>query len=81
MENVFARRQEVFMEDVFIRQEELSKVLKVSVPTLLRWERAGTFPLRRQLGPQRIAWLISEIEAWVRDRPVAVRDLNGGAGT
>jgi prophage regulatory protein len=38
-----------------------------------RLERAGKFPKRVYLSPQRYAYVRSEIEAWVRDR-IAERD-------
>lgn len=37
--------------------------------TLWRWEREGRFPKRRQVGPNRIGWLESEIAAWIESRP------------
>lgn len=38
-----------------------------------RLERAGQFPKRVQLGPNRVAWLLSEVEAWVNER-LTIRD-------
>jgi prophage regulatory protein len=40
---------------------------------ILRLEKDGKFPRRVQLGANRVAWLLSEIDAWVAAR-VAERD-------
>lgn len=39
-----------------------------SPSTVLRWEKAGTFPRRRRLGPNRVAWDINDLEAWAAER-------------
>lgn len=36
-----------------------------------RLEKQGKFPARRKLGPNCVAWLEAEIEAWCGDRPAA----------
>ncbi|GLR91312.1 helix-turn-helix transcriptional regulator [Bradyrhizobium iriomotense] len=41
--------------------------------TLWRWERAGRFPRRVALSSQRVAWVESEIDAWLADRIAARR--------
>lgn len=40
----------------------------VSRSTLRRLEHAGQFPSRRQLGPQAVGWVQSEIDAWIASR-------------
>jgi prophage regulatory protein len=40
---------------------------------LLRLERRDRFPKRVQLGPNRVAWVEREIEAWLQQR-IADRD-------
>jgi len=42
---------------------------------IARLEAAGKFPKRVQLGPNRVAWLLSEVSAWVDER-VMVRDTS-----
>jgi prophage regulatory protein len=37
-----------------------------------RLEAAGKFPKRVQLGPNRVAWLLSEVDAWLTER-IAIR--------
>jgi prophage regulatory protein len=51
------------------------KVLRTLVPYSLqhiyRMEIAGEFPQRLQLGQNRVGWRLSDIEEWIRSRPVA----------
>lgn len=35
---------------------------------IARLEAAGAFPLRVQLGPNRIAWVFAEVDAWIQER-------------
>jgi prophage regulatory protein len=41
-----------------------------------RMEKAGRFPKRVRLGPNSVAWVEAEIEAWLRER-MASRDNAG----
>ena len=45
---------------------------------LWRLEKAGRFPKRVPLSPSRIAWIESEVDAWIKKR-VAARDSRGEA--
>jgi prophage regulatory protein len=40
----------------------------LSRTTLWRMERAGQFPKRIQLSPNRVAWLEADIDAWFEER-------------
>ena len=40
---------------------------------IARLEAAGQFPKRVQLGPNRVAWVMSEVDTWVNER-IANRD-------
>ena len=42
---------------------------------IARLEAAGKFPKRVQLGLNRVAWLLSEVDAWISER-VMVRDTS-----
>jgi prophage regulatory protein len=55
----------------YLRQPEVLTRVGVSWMTLVRWERADTFPKRRKLGPNVVAWLESEIDAWCASREAA----------
>jgi len=41
----------------------------LSRATIYRYVRRNLFPPRRRLGPGRIAWLASEVQAWMHSRP------------
>ena len=41
---------------------------------IARLESAGQFPKRVQLGPNRVAWLLSEVNDWVSER-IALRAM------
>lgn len=47
-----------------LRRKKLSEVLGVSEVTIWRWERKGLLPAKRQIGPNAVGWLESDIEAW-----------------
>lgn len=51
-----------------ICKKELVKLVKYSPQHIARLEKAGQFPKRLQLGQNRVAWLLSEIEDWIDER-------------
>lgn len=60
-----------------LRVDEVVERVGVGRTTLWRWERAGRFPARRQLGDQSVGWLEAEVDAWIEGRPRVVP----GSGT
>ncbi len=58
-----------------IDKKELTKLVKYSPQHIARLEKAGQFPKRLQLGQNRVAWMLCEVEAWIEER-LAKRDLN-----
>ena len=52
-----------------IRKPELTDRIGVSGVTIWRWERAGKFPKRLQLGGHCVGWLESEVVEWIENRP------------
>jgi len=52
------------MNDEFINEAEVKKLTNLSRSTRWRGERDGWFPLRRQISPNRVGWLRSEINTW-----------------
>ncbi|WP_299374945.1 AlpA family phage regulatory protein [uncultured Tateyamaria sp.] len=42
--------------------------IKVSNVTLLRWEARGRFPRRIRMAGTTVAWFLSEIEDWLKER-------------
>ena len=51
-----------------ISQKQLASRVPYSPVQIWRLEKAGTFPRRIQLGPNRVGWVEAEIEAWLRKR-------------
>lgn len=41
----------------------------LSRSTIYAYVAHGAFPRQRRLGPRRIAWLASEVQAWMAGRP------------
>ena len=52
-----------------IRRKELSKITGLSMTTLWRWEREGSFPNRIRLSNHSVGWRRSDIETWLATRP------------
>jgi prophage regulatory protein len=58
-----------------ITKAELCRIVPYTPQHILRLEKRGLFPRRVQVGPNRVAWLLSEIEQWVEAR-IAERDCS-----
>jgi len=56
------------MADRVLRTPEVLEIVGVSSTTLWRWVSAGTFPASRQIGPNVVGWLESEVEEWIAER-------------
>jgi prophage regulatory protein len=59
------------MAERLLRLPEVRARTGLGRTTLWRRELAGDFPRRRRLGPSAVAWLESEVEAWIASRPPA----------
>ena len=57
--------------DRIITDRECKRLTSLDRVTRWRMEKTGDFPRRRQISPNRIGWLLSEILAWQRDRAAA----------
>ncbi len=57
--------------DRFVGEVECQRLTSLSRVTRWRLERAGQFPRRHQIAPNRIGWLLSEIKLWQRERAEA----------
>jgi len=53
-------------EDRILRKPEVLGLVGVSDPTVWRWEKAGKFPRRLQLGANSVGWLAGEVNAWLQ---------------
>lgn len=56
-----------------ISKAELRRIVPYTPQHILRLEKRGLFPRRLQLGANRVAWLLTEIEQWITMR-IAERD-------
>ena len=54
--------------DRLIGYAEVGLVTSLSRTTIWRLERAGRFPRRRQISPNRVGWRLGEILAWCSER-------------
>lgn len=50
---------------MLMKRQEVVKLVGLCYTTIYNMENAGKFPARRQLAPGRVAWLRSEVEAWI----------------
>lgn len=57
-----------------LRRRELIAKVGLSVMTIWRKERDGTFPARVPLGPNSVGWLEEEVDAWLEKRRIE-RDI------
>ncbi len=57
-----------------IDRKTVLSLIPLSRAQLHRLEAAGRFPRAVQISPNKVAYRINEIEAWLRDRPMAVRN-------
>lgn len=54
-----------------LSRQEVARIVGVGTVSLWRWERAGLFPARVQIGPRRVGWRESDIENWIESRKPA----------
>jgi prophage regulatory protein len=52
-----------------LRIKQVIEATGLSRMTVWRLEKAGRFPTRRRLGDHAVAWLESDIDAWIESRP------------
>ncbi len=51
-----------------LSKKDLRALVLYSPAHIDRLEKAGLFPKRVQLGPCRVGWVESEVEAWLAER-------------
>lgn len=64
-----------------LRPGELAERLGISRVTLWRWERKGLLPPKRQVGPNVVGWLESEIDEWFARTSGAEPPTDAAPGT
>ena len=57
-----------------ITRDQLNELVPYSLGHISRLEQSGKFPRRLKLGPNRVGWLSSEIEDWIKSCAAARRD-------
>lgn len=53
-----------------IRMPEVKEMTGLSATRIYELERLGRFPRRRKLSLRASAWVASEVQDWIRSRPV-----------
>lgn len=61
-----------------LSEKEICGLVGVDRSTIRRWERAGQFPKRMNLGPGRIGWAEEEFQEW---RDTRKRGIGQGAAS
>lgn len=59
------------MNNKFLSKADVDQMCGLSHVTRWRMEKRGEFPKRRQISPNRVAYLESEVVAWMESRPVS----------
>jgi prophage regulatory protein len=66
-----AAEQKRAVEERLVSIKEVVRLTSLSRASIVRHEAAGLFPRHRQISPKRIAFLLSEVMAWLENCPVA----------
>ena len=64
--------------DRIIRDKELRTMVPYSSMHIWRLERAGRFPSRIRLGPNRVGWSLREVSDWLDERKAERLEHQGG---
>jgi|2_EtaG_2_1085320.scaffolds.fasta_scaffold06845_3 predicted DNA-binding transcriptional regulator AlpA len=59
------------MDLKIVRPAELAESLSVSTVTLWRMQKRGELPPKRQISSGVVGWLYSDLEEWLKERPLA----------
>jgi prophage regulatory protein len=65
------------MTDKFLSKAVVDEMTCLSNVTRWRMEKCGDFPKRRQISPNRVAYLESEVTAWMESRPTGGNESTG----
>ena len=63
-----------------LSKRQLKEMVLYSPQHVARLEKAGKFPKRIQLGPNRVGWVESEVLDWLQQRLESREDPNGTPG-
>jgi prophage regulatory protein len=59
-----------------ITKAELRRMVPYTPQHILRLEKQNKFPKRIQVGDNRVAWILAEVQMWI-DTRVSQRDCHG----
>ncbi|MET3229436.1 UNVERIFIED_ORG: prophage regulatory protein [Burkholderia sp. 1263] len=59
------------MKPIYLDLSGVAEATSLSTRQIERLSVIGEFPKARQLSAKRVAWLVSEVEAWCESRPVS----------
>ena len=59
------------MSPKILNVKQITETTGLSPVTIWRKEKAGEFPVRRQLGSRRVGWIASEVDEWIEATPVS----------
>ena len=55
-------------DDTLLTMPEVEALCRLSKPTIYQMIREGRFPKQVRLGPNKVAWLRSEVLGWIGER-------------
>jgi prophage regulatory protein len=61
----------------FLRVKQVMAMTGLSRMTIYRLEQAGTFPARRKLGKNSVAWIERDVTSSIESRPSGLADPRG----
>lgn len=53
-----------------LSKRQVKELVLYSPQHIARLEKAGSFPMRVQLGPNRVGWVEAEVQDWLNERLV-----------
>lgn len=58
-----------------VTKKELRLLVPYTPQHILKLEKQGRFPRRIQIGPRRVGWRLSDIEAWIAERAAETKSF------
>lgn len=58
-------------DDTLLTMPEVEALTRLSKPTVYQMIREGRFPKQVRLGPNKVAWLRSEVTGWIGEKAAA----------
>ncbi len=76
IETLAARIKGITMSKALLNAKQLVEYTGLCRMTIWRYENAGQFPSRIKIGPKRVAWRKSDVDAWIESLATAVPAQN-----